>query len=97
MTHLRDTVQPHTKPELERALLPRWLQPARLHHEQTQALADAIVATGEGIEADTQLWSMRQDPRHEMRCVPVMARGITAVIPDTDPLAALIARQPRDE
>jgi len=53
MTHLRDTVQPHTKPELERALLPRWLQPARLHHEQTQALADAIVATGDATRPET--------------------------------------------
>ena len=97
MTHLRDTVQPHTKPELERTLLPRWLEPAQLHYAQTRALADTIIATGEGVEADTQLWSMRKDPRHEMRCVPVMARGITAVIPGSDPLAALMARQPREE
>ena len=97
MTHLRDTVQPNTKPELERALLPRWLEPAQLHHAQTRALANTIITTGEGIEADTQLWSMRQDPRHQLRCVPVMARGVIAVIPGTDPLAALISRQPRED
>ena len=96
MTHLRDTATT-ARPELERGLLPRWLEPAHLHHAQTRALATAIIATGEGIGADTQLWSMRQDPRHEMRCVPVMARGVTAVIPGSDPLAALMARQPRDE
>jgi hypothetical protein len=68
-----------------------------LRCEQARIAAEAILETGERLpSADAQLHDLERDRRVELRNIPVMgATRVTAAIPGTDPLAALLAREAR--
>ncbi|MCL4836428.1 MAG: hypothetical protein KJ058_00495 [Thermoanaerobaculia bacterium] len=94
MTHLRHTTR-QPLPELDRNILPRWLE--RINRDRTHATirAQAVHEHGRSrpITADSQLADLEADPHAELRCIPIMgATRIRAVIPGTDPLAETIRR-----
>jgi hypothetical protein len=94
VTHLRDSTQPHVRPELERGILPRWLDTIPMHRQQADIRTQAIDQHG---RSHPIVWDITpQDERLEHRCVPVMHRGVRAVIPGSDPVGALMAKQPPD-
>lgn len=71
--------------ELERGLLPRWLDRIDRDIEHVRVKAEALAARGEGTSADDQLYTMAEDPRARLRGLPAIGRGVAGAIRGTQP------------
>jgi hypothetical protein len=87
-------IQLRSHPELRPK--PAWLAKVELLCAQARVRSEAVEENGRSrpISADDQL--LRRDPREELRGVPVIARGVTRARPETNPVAALPRKQPRE-
>lgn len=87
MTHLRHTTH-HPLPELERGLLPRWLERIDRDKEHVRVKAEALAARDPGPAtptADDQLHTLHADPWIQLRGIPCIARGVPGTSPGTRP------------
>jgi hypothetical protein len=89
-------IQLRSHPELKPR--PAWLEKIELLRAQARIRSEAVEEDGRSrpVDADSQLYAARRDPREELRGIPVIARGVTGARPETNPVAALLRKQPRE-
>jgi len=87
MTHLRDTTR-QPLPELDRAILPRWLDRIDRDKEHVRIKAEALAnrpTVDPATSADHQLHTLQADPWIQLRGIPCIARGVPGTSPGTRP------------
>ena len=92
--HLRDTALPQLGRELERGLLPRWLERIDRDIEHVRVKAEALAAR-ESTSADDQLYTLAEDPRARLRGLPAIGRGVAGAIRGTQPEQAALRKLSR--
>lgn len=60
-------------------------------------IADIILTTGGDIEATDVYDSYAHGDKMTLRCIPVCSQGVPAVMPATQPLQALLAKETKLE
>lgn len=95
-SHLRDTTH-RLRPELERGLLPRWLERIERAREHAAIRAEAVVEHGRSrpVSADDQLALLGEDPLERLRGLPAIGRGVPSVMPGTQPERETLRRLSR--
>lgn len=76
-------------------ILPRFYRHQEAARDQ-QKIARNLLESGDMADIDTRVLSLIGDER-QLRGIPALARGVGGTIHGTNPLAVLMAKQPRDQ